>query len=89
MGGGASLVSSSDVGLDFARRIRDERKRCPLRESQEKILDDALELVPPADRRPIAYPRLIKVSRCRLKILLKPIDLQRQSLKLSLHLVER
>ena len=40
-------VSSSDVGHDLAWRVRDERKRRPFRERQEKILDDALELSAP------------------------------------------
>ena len=44
---GAALVSSSDVGHDLAWRVRDERKRHPFRERQERILDDALELSAP------------------------------------------
>ena len=70
-GGRGLLVSDSDVGRDLARRVWDEWERRPLRESQEKILDDALELMAPAERRSVASPRLVEVECCRLQVLLE------------------
>lgn len=70
-GGRGLLVSDSDVGRDLARRVWDERERRPLRESQEKILDDALELMAPAERRSVASPHLVEVECCRLQVLLE------------------
>ena len=70
-GGRGLLVSDSDVGLDLAWRVRDERERRSFRESQEQILDDALELMAPAERGSVASPRLVEVECCRLQVLLE------------------
>ena len=83
------LVSDSDVGRDLARRVWDEPERRSIRERQEKILDDALELMAPAERRSVASPRLVEVECCRLQVLLEAIDLDDQPLEFRFHRVER
>ena len=88
-GGRGLLVSDSDVGRDLARRVWDERERRSFRERQEKILDDALELMAPAERRSVASPRLVEVECCRLQVLLEAIDLEDQPLEFRFHRVER
>ena len=52
---GAALVSpQSDVGFDLARGIRGEWTHPPLRECHDQILNEALELIAPAERRTVA-----------------------------------